>query len=85
FTALATPAASPTNDPRMPRSGRTGKTHFVVGSIRMLFFFFFSESRITHDNAFPRLLGEYIVSCVSFRESVALRIRYVALATRSIQ
>ncbi|KYN09997.1 hypothetical protein ALC57_17871, partial [Trachymyrmex cornetzi] len=26
FTALATPAAPPTNDPRTPSSGRTGRT-----------------------------------------------------------
>ncbi|KYN38441.1 hypothetical protein ALC56_07179 [Trachymyrmex septentrionalis] len=36
-------------------------------------------------NAFPRLLGEYIVSYVSFSEIVAVRIRYVMITTRSIQ
>ena len=45
-----------------------------------------SESRIIRGNAFPRLLDEYIVSHVSLkREIVAVRIRYVVLATRSIQ
>ncbi|EGI64133.1 hypothetical protein G5I_07439 [Acromyrmex echinatior] len=41
------------------------------------------ESQITRDNAFPCFFGEYIVSHVSFSEIVAVRIRYVVIATRS--
>ncbi|KYN20084.1 hypothetical protein ALC57_07571, partial [Trachymyrmex cornetzi] len=74
FTALTTPAAPPTNDPRTPSSGRTVRTPPR-----------FAESRITRGNTFPRLLSEYIVSRVSFGEIVAVRIRYVVLATCSIQ
>ncbi|KYM94616.1 hypothetical protein ALC62_14749, partial [Cyphomyrmex costatus] len=42
FTALATPAAPPTNDPRTPSSGRTGRIppRFAIGSILLLFRFF---------------------------------------------
>ena len=105
FTALATPTAPPTNDPRIPSSGKAPPC-FTVGNIPMLFFFFvdfkpifllafiiaqiapvavLSVSRIIRDNAFPRLLDEYIISRVSFSEIVAVRICYVVLATCSIQ
>ena len=41
FTALTTSAAPPTNDLRMPSSGRTGRTptRFAVGRIHLFFFF----------------------------------------------
>ncbi|KYN22455.1 hypothetical protein ALC57_05144, partial [Trachymyrmex cornetzi] len=77
FTILATPVAPPTNDPRTSSSGRRGKTPPRFASL--------SESRISRGNAFPCLLSEYVVCRVSFDEIVAVRIRYVVIATRNIQ
>ncbi|KYM95738.1 THAP domain-containing protein 9 [Cyphomyrmex costatus] len=44
-----------------------------------------SESRIFRGNAFPRLLCEYVVSYVSFREIFVTRVSYVVFATRLIE
>ncbi|KYN20511.1 hypothetical protein ALC57_07138, partial [Trachymyrmex cornetzi] len=94
-TALATPAAPPTNDPRTSSSGRTPLLLCFQAHTNLRFGLHscpngcgcgsLSESRITRGNVFPRLLSKYIISRVSFGESVAMRIRCVVLATRSIQ
>ncbi|KYM95057.1 hypothetical protein ALC62_14303 [Cyphomyrmex costatus] len=44
-----------------------------------------SESRIFRGNAFPRLLCEYVVSYVPFREIFTPRISYVVFTTRLVQ
>ncbi|KYN45080.1 hypothetical protein ALC56_00554, partial [Trachymyrmex septentrionalis] len=65
FTALATPAALPTNNSRMPNNGRISRTppRFAIGSIHLLFFFFF-QAHYSFWSCCPNCCG-----CSSLSES----------------
>ncbi|KYN11912.1 hypothetical protein ALC57_15928, partial [Trachymyrmex cornetzi] len=74
FTALATPAAPPTNDPRTPSSGRTGRTppRFAIGRILLLLFFFVFKP-------IPIFILAFIAAQTAVAAALSLRVESLAV------